>query len=154
MDFNQRIEKSVEAMKERVAEIKDYMKNRFAGGQTKHAAKDYQHISALLNEILKTTDEMSVLVARSGIEDMSKVLTGLIEKAGTFGGRQSYASIVNTGHPKPSSPPVGEKTIIINKTKNSELLNHTIDFLFDRHMYTDCVTTTTTITSIPRRKSL
>lgn len=60
---------------------------------------------------------MSVLVARSGIEDMSKVLTGLIEKAGTFGGRQSYASIVNTGHPKPSSPPVGEKTIIITKTK-------------------------------------
>lgn len=104
-------------MKERVAEIKDYMKNRFAGGHTKHAAKDSQHISALLNEILKTTDEMSVLVARSGIEDMSKVLTGLVEKAGAFGGRQSYASIVNTGQPKPSSSPVGEKTIIINKTK-------------------------------------
>lgn len=114
MDFNKRIEESLGSALSQISEVKNLLKSR-SHGNSKWTSKDTQNTNELLDKIVESVNALAVIATKSGLENMGKLASSIIEKPGQV--RPTYAKAaydaINT---KPIHRAAREKTIIINKS--------------------------------------
>lgn len=128
MDLTKEIDEAVAEASTRVKNIKEHLTNRFTNKTGKFTTNDNKTVTDNLDAIMSAVAALGGLVARSGLNDVSKLLDGLVEKMKTpVKPTKSYADAAGRGAvassfaPETQSIEAAERAIILSNTTSNPI---------------------------------